>query len=85
MNGAGAGTGAWTHASPTGIAYWLLKGVHTQDVIGIVTFDYESYSENVLDKLDDVLNMRWGEWDWKEVTQAEYETYKEFGFEEFKI
>ena len=83
MNGAGAGAGR--HVKLTGIAYWLLREVHTQDVIGIVTFDYEIYSENVLDNLDDVLNMRWGEWDWEEVTQAEYETYKEFGFEEFKI
>ncbi len=81
MNGAGAGT----HEKPTGIAYWLLKRIHTQDVIGIVTFDYETFRENAPDKLDDVLNMWWGEWDWKEVTQAEYETYKEFGFEEFKI
>ena len=35
--------------------------------------------------LDDILEMKWREWDWSDITKAEYETYRAFGFKEYTL
>ena len=65
---------------------WLLREVVTDEIIGITTFVYRDLDFNdMFDKLDDILEMKWREWDWSDVTKAEYETYQAFGFKEYTL
>jgi len=65
---------------------WLLREVATDEIIGITTFVYRDLDFNdMFDKLDDILEMKWREWDWSDVTKAEYETYRAFEFKEYTL
>jgi len=65
---------------------WLLREVATDEIIGITTFVYRDLDFNDLfNKIDDILEMQWREWDWSDVTKAEYETYRAFGFKEYTL
>jgi len=65
---------------------WLLREVATDEIIGITTFVYRDLDFNdMFEKIDDILEMKWKEWDWSDVTEAEYETYRAFGFKEYTV
>ena len=53
------------------------------EVIGIVAVPPISYP--IVVKLDSILSLRTGEWFWEKISQVEFETYKEFGFKEYKV
>jgi len=65
--------------------HWLLREVATDEIIGITTFVYNLNFDKMFEKIDDVLEMKWREWDWSDVTKAEYETYRAFGFKEYTL
>lgn len=72
------------------MTYWLLKGVARGndnhpvigDVLGVVSF-MKPGSFPICEKIDKVLGLKLGEWCWRDITKAEYETYLVFGFKEY--
>ena len=64
---------------------WLIRANNDDEVIGITTLSwpYAAVQEGVYKALGEAIGHR--NWDLDPITEVEYETYKEFGFEEFKI
>ena len=66
------------------ICCWLIRA-NNDEVIGITTTSSWLYAVEVgvYKALGEAIGHR--NWDLDLITESEYETYKEFGFEEFKI
>lgn len=64
---------------------WLIRSNNDDEVIGITTLSwrYAAIKEGVYKALGESVGHR--NWHLDLITEVEYETYKEFGFEEFKI
>jgi len=64
--------------------YWLIRS-DEDEVIGItiLSWPYVAVQEGVYKALGEAIGHR--NWKLNPITKIEFETYKEFGFEEFKI
>lgn len=67
--------------------YWVMKTMVTRDCIGIFEDCYPRGELNFSERLVNAISKQVGsnEWNWEPVSQAEFETYREFGIKEFKL
>lgn len=77
--------------------YWLIREVfqgenylRRGEALGIISFTISDDSsatkiDGVLNRIDMAVGIASSEWHWDTISKSQFETYREFGFEEFKI
>lgn len=61
--------------------YMAIMNTDNQEAIGI--FLWNNYSTSVIPSITNAVGHH--KWNWKEISQTEFETYKEFGFKVFEV
>lgn len=77
--------------------YWLIRKVfrgenylRRGEALGIISFTISDDAsatkiDGVLNRIDMAVGIASSDWHWDTISKAQFETYREFGFEEFKI
>lgn len=68
--------------SPIIRAFWLVRSVVNDEAFAVTGYDLSpALNLDLVKRLDEAFG--WENWWFDKITKAEFETYKEFGFEEY--